>query len=293
MPATLAAVIENRFASIVAGGRNPGGPERSHAMLWTYLDDSSDDQRQRYVAIGGLIADEGQWNRSSFHVDWAVATKDLKEPFRSTDCETQHGQFEGWDKRDCDALMAKLVGILVSQQLHSFASVVPVGLYRRCFPNADEYAPYYLAVTHAVIGMAAIARMHHEALGFGGMECWFEDSEATRSHTKKIYMDLKNLTSWPDARFLAPSPHFEDKTLWALQAADLVAREAFKHFDNLGNRGTRIPVKRMVHLINFARWNDDCLAFLSKNGGPTDLSLLSSWSMNASMPKFDIVGVSP
>lgn len=286
---SVAVEIENRFASLLRGGRNPGALESSHAMLWSYFDDSSDDKRRRYFAVGGLIAGESHWNGCSFHLDWALATKNLKEPFRSTDCETQQGQFKNWAKADCDNLIAKLVTILVENQLHSFASVVPVDLYREIFPQSDEYDAYYLAVIHAIVGLSGVARMHHNALGFGGMECWFEDSDATTGRTREIYKALKQLKSWPDAELLMPTPNFKDKALWTLQAADLVAREAFKHFDNLGKRDTRIPVKRMLKLINFARWNRETLEFVRDNGGPQNLELLTSWNSDPSRPLFDIV----
>lgn len=228
-------------------------------MLWSYFDDCSDDKRRRYVAIGGLIAGESHWNGCGFHVDWAVATQRLKEPFHATECETQKGQFKDWTKEECDQLMARLVSILVDKRLHGFASVVPVDLYRRLFPDAGEYDPYYLAVTHSIVGLASVARLHHNKFGFGGMECWFEDSDATTGRTRDIYKSLKKLRTWPDADMLMPTPNFKDKGLWTLQAADLVAREAFKHFDNIGKRDTRIPVKRMLSLLNFARWNEETL----------------------------------
>jgi len=185
--------------------------------------------------------------------------------------------------------MARLVTILVDKELHSFASVVPVDLYRRIFPGSGEYDPYYLAVSHSIVALAGVARLHHNTLGFGGMKCWFEDSDATTGRTFEIYKALKKLKSWPDAEMLMPTPSFETKELWTLQAADLVARESFKHFDNIGKRSTRIPVRRMLKLINFTRWNEETLEYLRDNGGFENLDLLASWNSDPSRPLFDIV----
>src|ERR1700685_919088 len=92
------------FASGCRGGRIPGKTFLD-VMFFSCFDDSSDDKRQEYVSAGGLICKEEQW--IAFGKDWVVATQHLSEPFRSTDCECQHGQFARWDKKDCDALMSR------------------------------------------------------------------------------------------------------------------------------------------------------------------------------------------
>src|SRR4029077_4253631 len=131
---------------------------------------------------------EKQWN--DIHVPWAVATIDLEEPFRSTDCETHRGQFEGWDKPDCDRLMDKLVTIILDRQLHGFASIVPSAAYKEVFPNSGEYDPYYLAVRHTIINMATIAHRVGQAIANVGMDCWFERSGATSGTTLRLYEEL-------------------------------------------------------------------------------------------------------
>jgi hypothetical protein len=101
-----AAVRYDELSSIIAGGFNPTEKPGYHAMMFSYLDDSADPRRERYAATGGLIATEEQWTRSTFYTDWSVATLNLTEPFRSTNCETQHGQFKDWPKPKCDAALA-------------------------------------------------------------------------------------------------------------------------------------------------------------------------------------------
>jgi hypothetical protein len=270
-------IAVDRFAVIARGSRNPDERPRQHAMLLSYFDDSSDSKHREYFAVGGLIGGEKQW--SDFHVPWAVATIDLKEPFRSTECECQQGQFteeNGWTKPKCDALMDKLVSIVIQQQLHGYASVVPVPEYKTVFPDCGEYDPYYLAVRHAIINMAHIGGKVQGYDILSGMECWFEDSNTTGSTTCGIYRALKNFNAWPDSKALKGC-HSSDKSLRPLQASDLIAREAFKHFKNLGQRQTRIPVDRMRDILNFCTWDLATLEYLRDNGGPDDLDLLTSW----------------
>ena|ERR1022692_585592 len=269
------------FSLVAKGGRNPEDPARWHAMLLSYFDDSSDGKHRYYFAVGGLVGPESQW--SDFHAPWALATKNLKEPFRSTECECQEGQFKGWDKSDCDALMDRLVSIVLDQRIHGYASVVPIATYKSVFPNCDEYDPYYLAIRHSIINMGELGHKEQRLRGTGGMKCWFEDSTATRGKTRLIYEALRDLESWKASVSLAPNAQFEPKTLRPLQAADLIAREAYKHFINLGRRKTRIPVDRLKHLLNFHLWSRPSLEFLRDNGGPEDINLLTSWE--SSIPK--------
>ena len=65
-----------------------------------YFDDSADDKRKRFSAVGGLIGGAGQWEE--FDKRWAVATYELTEPFHSTDCDSNppRGGFKGWKKED-------------------------------------------------------------------------------------------------------------------------------------------------------------------------------------------------
>jgi hypothetical protein len=264
----------DRFSAIARGSRNPDEKERQHAVLFSYFDDSSDSNRSEYFAVGGLIGGEGQWGR--FYVPWAVATIELKDPFRATDCECGYGQFKNWDKPRRDALMDKLVSIVMGHKLHGYASVVPVPDYKAVFPQCDEYDPYYLAVRHTIINMAYLGSNTQGYITLDGTECWFENSDATSSKTLMIYNELKAYKSWKAGRGLK-AIHFADKTLAPLQSADLVAREAFKHFSNLGVRQTRIPVDRMRNNLNFCTWDRATLEYLRDNGGPTDLDLLTSW----------------
>jgi hypothetical protein len=272
----------DRFSVISRNSRNPEEPPRRHAMLLSYFDDSSDAKHQRFFAAGGLVGVESQWN--DLYVPWAVATIDLKEPFRSTDCESQHGQFKGWNKAACDQLMNKLVTIIDDLELHGFASIVPIADYQAVFPKSGEYDPYYLAVRHTIINMAEIGHHGAQEVANVGMDCWFEESAATSGTTLRLYQELRAVSSWPQAKSLT-GIHFGNKQLRPLQAADLVAREAFKYFDNQGSRPTRIPLKRIGNRCAFIVWRREHLEYLRENGGPDDLGLLTAWGKKPDKPK--------
>jgi hypothetical protein len=205
------------------------------------------------------------------------ATRELKEPFRSTDCECGHGQFKGWSVEQRNALMTELVTIIRRYRLGGFASIVPIADYQAVFPNAREFDPYYLAVTHTMVNMAVIG-----VRGIEPVKLWFEDNAAS-VQTYKIYRDLRDVRTWSGAARLE-GIDFGSKNLCPLQAADLVAREAFKHMDNLGTRPTRIPITRLADRLVFILWNKETLGYLRDNGGPENYDLLTSWG-NPKWPK--------
>lgn len=251
-------------------------------MLFSYFDDSADKRRQKYFACGGLIGGDRQWH--TFDLRWIDATHELDKPFRSTECECGHGQFADeskWPKPKRDDLMAGLVGLIREYRLSGFASIVPIDLYREVFPGSALYDPYFLAVKHTIINMAVIAERIGER-----MKLWFEDSESTSGTSLNIYHKVRS-TSWKPAARLGGIA-FEDKKLCPLQAADLVAREAFKHMDNLGVRPTRVPVKRLQQRLSFIVWNKETLGHLRDNGGPEDYMLLTNWGMNGPVPKMQV-----
>jgi len=238
-------------------------------MIFSYFDDSSDKRREKYFAAGGLIGGVEQW--AQFDLRWAYSTRELEDPFRSTDCECGHGQFADWEKPKRDALMGELVGIIREFGLHAFASIIPISEYRKVFPDATEFDPYYLAVAHTIINMAVIG----ERIGHG-MKLWFENNQNTSGSTFAIYNNLRNVKTWSAAQNLQ-NIDFGDKRLRPLQAADLVAREAFKHIDNLGMRPTRKPTERLKEHLAFILWTRETLEYLRTHNGPMNYDLLTSW----------------
>lgn len=240
-----------------------------HAMfLESYFDDSSDPERKEFRACGGLIGGPDQWD--AFEVLWSRATSDLKEPFRSADCEGGHGQFRRWSKTSRDALMAELVTVLCAANLMGFAGIVPVAEYRRAFPTCRQHDSYFLALRQVLMNVAHISYL----LGRDA-KVWFErDSHA--GEALRIFGRVTSFKSWPPSNSLG-GIYFDTKKLRPLQAADLVAREAFKHIKNLGNRPTRQPVRRMQGSLCFMLWTEKTLVHLAANGGADNLKVLAEW----------------
>jgi hypothetical protein len=128
-------------------------------VLRGYFDDSGDNKRESFSAVGGLVGQPDRW--SQFEMCWSAATYDLSEPFHSTDCEAQRGCCEGWTIDNCNALMKTLTAIIKETRLGAFGAVVPVAEYRSVFPDSKEYDPYFLALKQTIINMAYLCRLYN------------------------------------------------------------------------------------------------------------------------------------
>ena len=245
-------------------------------MLESYFDDSSDDKRARYCVSGGLIGREQDWDK--FVVMWSPKARTLREPFRSTDCECGHGQFEDWTIEKRRALMSDIVSAVINSRVMGFASIVSADGYKKAFPNCKKDDAYMLTIPHTLMNMAFVA----DELGID-MNVWFESGKHD-SKILKIFKDIKAMNWGPARRLRAIS--FDGKELYPLQAADLIAREAFKHVDNEGKKNTRIPVSRLVGSLSFHVWREKSLADLASKGGPNNLELLRYWDGNPGAPEF-------
>jgi len=240
-----------------------------HAVIFSYFDDSSDDKREAHVAIGGIIGHEILLNL--VEGNWIEQTKELREPFRSTDCECQHGQFKDWPKSKCDDLMKRLVGVLSDTRVGCYAFDVPVNLYRDVFPDSGDDEPMRLATAHTIVEMARLARRHKEQI-----RLWFEDGPS-RSLTDQTFRALKSLNAWRwDERGTLFGISFDDKRLIPLQAADLVAREGFKLAYNRGIRPLRKPVLGFWDRMGMGMYVREVFELLKNKGWPSNLEAVVS-----------------
>lgn len=246
-------------------------------LLESYFDDSSDDRRVRYCAYGGWIGSSAQWDAQL--IGWNNASFGLKQPFRSTECEGGHGQFDGVEKPERDARMSRMVDVLRATELRGFASIVPIPIFKEVFRRRTEDDAYVISLEHSIMNMAYIA---HELQM--DVQIWFEQGPQNGA-INRAFDRIVKCKSWEPSKRLR-SLSFDTKRSVHLQAADLVAREAFKHIDNRGVRPMRIPVRRLADRLAFVLWNRQTLDFLAKSGGPESIEVLAHWDNLPNAPKF-------
>jgi hypothetical protein len=172
-------------------------------------------------------------------------------------------------------LMKKLTAIIKETRLGAFGAVVPMDDYRAVFLDSQEYDPYFLALKQTIINMAYLGRLATLSGYSDSVTICHEDSQASPA-ARQIYDDLKATPGWVDSKYLVGFS-VGDKRLAPLQGADLIAREAFKHADNLGKRRTRKPVRTLHWATSFHLWSRESLEYLKAKGGPDNLETLTTW----------------
>jgi hypothetical protein len=241
-----------------------------HTMLIAFFDDSSDPKKERFCAAGGLFTSDTVWER--FEVEWRDATRGLSGPFHATDCECGYDEFVHWSKTKRDGLMATLTALIRRFDIGAFGSAVSVADYFSIFPASKKHDPFYLCIASCIANVAAIAYVGSEHVRpYGllpmGVKFWIERNVETAARTTEIYDGIKSLKGWRPARLMEGITH-GGKNVIGLQAADLMAREVFKHYDNHGVRPVRKPVLQLAQQVTFHCWTKKNLEFLAANGGP-------------------------
>lgn len=252
--------------------------------LESYFDDSADARRERYCASGGFFGTPDQWD--TFLVAWSHETAELKEPFHTTDCEGGRdrsrefgfGQFSGWPKDKRVHLITRLVDIIKHIGLAGFASIVPIQAYKTVFPNSADGDAYLLTIPHTIMNMAVLADRSKV-----DVKMWFEEG-GPAGFTAENFKAIKAMNWQPSKRLRSLA--FDSKKRYELQAADLIAREAFKRFDNMGIRQMRKPLLRIGERVFFVAWTEETLRYLASHGGLQNLELLAHWDEYPDAPKF-------
>ena len=235
-------------------------------MLEGYFDDSSDAQRSKFYVCGGIIGNSDQWDM--FEAAWSIATARLTAPFRSADCEGGYGQFADWTKQERADLVKRLVEIIKQIGLHGCSAIVPIPEFAEVFPGVDKKEAFGLTTMQMIFNMAHLA----DRLGMDAA-LWFEQGpepgialdalKAVRALDWKPNLRIRKIT-------------FNDKSLRALQAADLIARESFKHVTNFGTIEPRLPVHELSDRLVFMRWTVPALKYMAQRGWPKEKAFLLS-----------------
>jgi hypothetical protein len=249
-----------------------------YVTIECYFDDSSDQRREKYYACAGLLGSAYKWD--SLNALWSLETHELRKPFRASECECGHGQFEDWPRAKRNDLMRRLTGVIYRRNLYGFVSIVPLEAYKEVFPDCGQHDAFLLAATQTIMNMAYLAHTMRKDAAL-----WFESCE-TNVAINAVFDSVVAFKEWRPARHLR-SISFEVKRVYGLQAADLVAREAFKYIDDRGMWPPRKPLLRLKDVLCFTVWNRQALGYLASSGGQSNLGLLATWDAHSEAPRLD------
>jgi hypothetical protein len=213
-----------------------------------HFDESNDQKCERVFALAAFVAHERVWEEFTALMR-ARLQRDGIDVFHMTDCESCWGEFRKWqeEKAKSIALITDLVSIILDSQLVGIWSGVSMEVYDRVvkgrvYPLIDH--PYFFCFVHCLQQM--LPRMENlapeEKLHFV-----FEQNAPVKGLILSGHRGLRDFPFLPfkerarigDASFAAKN------TTTALQAADLLAYECFKHLDNVWFNA-EIPQRRSL-----------------------------------------------
>jgi len=200
-----------------------------------YLDESSDPRRQRAFTLAGYVGHEDSWEL--FEDRWAKRLEDDGiQTFHMTDCENCYGEFGKWrqQKHKSVALITDLVSIVLESELIGFWSGVPLKDYNELVAGkipAIIDDPYFLCFVHCLnqVLPGLDNQPPAETLSFV-----FEENRSVETGVLTMYQWAKILPTFSQDRKqrLGGATFVAKNNSHALQAADMIAYESFKHLDN-------------------------------------------------------------
>lgn len=242
-------------------------------MLSARGDESHDETKKRVFSVAGVIGREEEWD--ALEPTWRKRTNG--KTFHATDCETDHGEYEGLNHKDNLKEYADLVKILCRRtKFMGYGVAVDLAAYHSIFPDLPEDQPYYLCFHNVVMYMCQLASLH---IPPEIAEFTFHRNLEREYNATYLYDYLAKQPEWRFNPYIAEKVSFATQENVGIQVADLIARETMKHLDNkIGpvRRQKRESLKALEHTkrFEFHFYTKEVLFGLSREVKDLDLGTL-------------------
>jgi hypothetical protein len=256
-------------------------------QVTAYFDESGDQRQERALVIAGYVAPEQSWRTLRRRWTSLLENFGIRE-FHAVDCEHGRGEFLGMSPRRRQAIHRNFVGLL-SGQIEGIIGVfktVMLEPYTRLRPRFKELRqlppglpingslddPYFLAFQLAVETAAvlpAVASLPtHEKIEFV-----FDRHGRLGGRVKHLFDSIRGDATLGYPARLGDMQMIARAGVPGLQAADLLAYEAYRFSDNRITGESRPP-----------RWQFSQLSKRVAQPGYLDegalLTLLESWTVS-------------
>jgi hypothetical protein len=213
-------------------------------MLSVYGDESADETKHRVFAVAGLIGDEARWEG----LENAWKTRIGGTPFHANDCDSDHGDYEATSHLENKCLYKDLSILLAESGVGGWAFAIDLIAQRNVFPDAPDIS-YYKGFMEVLDAMRNCAINNRETIKFT-----FDMRVESDHNAGMIYGMFREMPEWKDVTF--SNIAFESsRDNRRIQAADLFAREAMKHLDNMVGPVTREARKSWLALSDTGRFH--------------------------------------
>lgn len=213
-----------------------------------YFDESGTHGGSDAVVVAGFVSHADMWVDFSAH--WQMALNDFGvDCFHMSDFANRVKPYEGWTEPERQQRLTRLLGIVAEHTLASTAVVIPCKAFDSAFSDRAK------AICGGPYGLAAIACFMYlaETLREEKIDGWVNYVFESGAHGSGQLATLFN-ANYRDPeqreRLRLLSLRFDDKRLFPLQAADMLAYELFKESPRRlgqGERPARYPLKALAN----------------------------------------------
>lgn len=199
------------------------------SMILIYGDDSSDEKRERVVAVAAVAGDEKMWNW--IETRWIERNHGI--PFHARNCESDQGDYQGIPHSENKSLYKDLTTLIRNSQLSGVGFAIDLVAQRKIFPNAPDMA-YIKAFSEILDAVKNLCVSFDLPAKFT-----FDISPEHEYNAGLVYSQARQAEPTM-FKYFDPEISFAPAKYSArLQVADLIAYESMKALDHAVG-----PVKR-------------------------------------------------
>jgi hypothetical protein len=221
--------------------------------LAAYFDDSKNND-EGIFAVAGYLSMVSMWE-DSFAPAWREviksAPRSIKE-FKAADCRHRTNEFEGWEPDECKALTTQLVDVIVGPSIPSLVGIGAAVSIENFAELQEETRQRFERFAYLLCGgvvVDAVFQLTEQYVGKDDVTFIFDEQDELEARMRVVFKDLKQVLPLQFANKIR-NPLFEPSEAHAaLQAADLLAYEAYKELKNRRENPPRrisIALQRLV-----------------------------------------------
>ncbi len=205
-------------------------------MYAVHGDESADETKARVFAVSGVFGSTEDWD--DLKSAWVERTGG--RIFHATECETNQGIFSETSNSENKALYKELTQLLCKSRLMGKSHAIDMAAWRTHFDGALEDMPYLTCFRNVVYDCGRLAYL---SVPQDTVEFTFDQHPETEHNAGVLYTYMAEMKEWNAGPYLSDKVSFASRKYVGIQVADLLAREAMKHLDNIVG-----PVKRPTRL---------------------------------------------
>lgn len=214
-------------------------------MISIFGDESADDEKKRVFAVGIVFGTQEQWD--NLELKWVARTGGM--PFHAADCDSDRGAYRDKAHSENKSLYKDLTTLLRDSGLYGWGSVMDLQKYHEAMPRTLPNHPHYHCFCNALLWVAGFVK---NTLKDDSLKLTFDRRLEIEYNSTSIYNYLSQLPEWEGQPMMREEFGFSSVKDVGIQAADLWARELFKHLDNQAyNRPIRKSFEALASTARF------------------------------------------